>query len=56
MEPRFIRKEARDLRRSQGDSCDENAWVDLHPKWDQADLRWFPLGVDPNEDPRYFLD
>ena len=56
MEPRFTRQPDKDLRRANGDMKDANAWTDHHPRWDQADLRFFPVDVNPNADPRYLND
>jgi hypothetical protein len=46
---RFIRLESHDLRKSKGDECDVNAWRD---KTRGGEVRWFPIGVNPNEDGR----
>ena len=47
MKPRFARAERFDLRKEKGDLKDCNAWFDHSPRWDQADLRFFPMHVNP---------
>lgn len=53
MDPRFIRSEANDHRKDRGDLRDSDAWIDRNPRWDQNIVRFFPVGVNPNTDPRY---
>lgn len=53
---RFTRQPKLDLRKSKGDHKDFNAWDDSS-RWGQGDeTRWFPVDVNPNEDPRYLND